>query len=266
MKGLGLYKRGVHNANKIDIKEVTHNFSHLPKKFHGFKVLHLSDLHFDPKLQTVENILKYLHQIEVDLCVMTGDYGAPFWIGSYSLEQNHIIQCMRELVKGIKAKHGLLGILGNHDSCNLVQPLEELGIKMLINEKHLINIDGDILQFIGTDDVHYFYTHNINDILKEAKDQFSIGLVHSPELFDIAQTMGIDLYLCGHTHGGQICLPFGIPILTHLKRGRRFYKGCWKFKNMRGYTSTGIGTTAAPVRFNTRPEIIVHKLCQEEGL
>ena len=61
--------------------------------------------------------------------------------------------------------------------------------------------------------------------------------------------------LCGHTHGGQICLPGGIPIFTHLYSGRKFYRGLWNYGNMKGYTSPGCGAVAIPVRFNSQSEI-----------
>ena len=81
---------------------------------------------------------------------------------------------------------------------------------------------------VGTDDVHYYFTDQAVHALEEARDAFTVALVHSPELYDVAAELGVDLYLCGHTHAGQVCLPGGRPLITHLSRGRRFFRGTWR--------------------------------------
>jgi len=93
--------------------------------------------------------------------------------------------------------------------------------------------------------------------LEAARHAFAIALVHSPEAFDIAADLGVDLYLCGHTHAGQVCLPGGRPVITHLSRGRRFYRGTWRHRGMVGIANAGAGTSGVPVRFHTRGEILV---------
>ena len=85
----------------------------------------------------------------------------------------------------------------------------------------------------------------------------NIALVHSPELVHQAAEAGASLYLTGHTHGGQISLPGGRPILTNLATGQRFASGQWRCGSMLGYTSPGVGVSGLPVRFNTRGEVTV---------
>jgi predicted MPP superfamily phosphohydrolase len=80
-------------------------------------------------------------------------------------------------------------------------------------------------------------------------------LVHSPEAALLAAEAGFALYLCGHTHGGQICLPGGIPVITNIQYRRRFASGPWRCGEMIGYTSRGLGTSGLPVRFFSRGEI-----------
>ncbi len=92
--------------------------------------------------------------------------------------------------------------------------------------------------------------------LEAARDAFTIALVHSPEAYDVAAHLGVDLYLCGHTHAGQVCLPGGRPVIRHLSRGRRFYRGTWRHRGMLGVTNAGAGTSGVPVRFNTRGEVL----------
>ena len=80
-------------------------------------------------------------------------------------------------------------------------------------------------------------------------------MIHSPELVPEAASAGMSLYLAGHTHGGQICLPGGLPIICHMAAPRRYATGLWRKGGMIGYTSTGVGTSGLPVRFNSRSEV-----------
>ncbi len=256
---IGKYKEGVYNAENIVLRELDLKFSNLPPKFESFTILHLSDLHFGciPGIEDI--ILKHLYNHEVDICVITGDY-----LEGLHVPINNAIESLRKITEGIKTRHGFLGILGNHDTCHMVAPMEDLGIRMLINENYRLHKEGDYIQFIGTDDVHYYYTDQAMHALENAGSDFSIALVHSPELFDIADEMGVNLYLCGHTHGGQVCMPGGTPLITHLNRGKDFYSGYWQYRNLQGVTSCGVGTSGIPVRFNTQGELSILKLNRGE--
>ena len=80
-------------------------------------------------------------------------------------------------------------------------------------------------------------------------------LSHTPEVYHEAAQAGFDLMLSGHTHGGQICLPGGIPVFTASKMPRTFARGSWRYREMVGYTSAGAGTCIADVRLNCPPEV-----------
>ena len=252
---INLYQKGVRNAENIILREMPLYFSNLPQSFDGFTILHLSDLHLDGMKGIEDRILHLLENRTVDLCVLTGDYRTKV-----HGPQKHIIQSMEYLLKRINSKHGFIGILGNHDGCHMLNPLEQIGIKMLVNSACFIYKDDERIRVIGTDDVHYYYTDQAMHALEHADDGFSIALVHSPELYDVAAELGVELYLCGHTHVGQICLPGGRAILTHLNRGRKYYRGYWKHLDMQGVTHAGVGTSGIPVRFNTRGEVLIHHL------
>ena len=99
------------------------------------------------------------------------------------------------------------------------------------------------------------YTDAADRALKSSAKGFRIGLVHSPEAVAQAAAAGIDLYLTGHTHAGQICLPGGIPIMTNSTVGRSYASGLWRYGNMVGYTSSGIGVSGLPLRFNSQGEV-----------
>jgi len=89
------------------------------------------------------------------------------------------------------------------------------------------------------------------------QNEFKLLLAHSPEIHWKAAQERIDLYLCGHTHGGQVCSKRYGPIVVNARDSRLQARGFWKYENMIGYTSTGVGTSAIPVRFNCPPEIAV---------
>jgi uncharacterized protein len=252
LKLTGQYERGVRNAWDIDVREVELRLPRLPSAFEGFTILHLSDLHLDGMPGLEDTILARVGAREFDLCVLTGDYRTELHGPIRST-----LARLRTLVSALRSRHGCLGVLGNHDGCHMVPPMEAMGVRMLINESVEIERGDARIQVIGTDDVHYYFTDQAVHALEKAGTLFSVALVHSPELYDLAAAMGVDLYLCGHTHAGQVCLPGGRAVVTHLSRGRRFYKGMWRHGAMVGLTNSGAGTSGIPVRFNTRGEALV---------
>ena len=248
----GLYPKWVRNAWDVALREIEVKVPRLPPAFDGFTLLHLSDLHLDGMPGLEDKVVGLLGEREFDLCVLTGDYRTELH-GPI----RPTLEGLARLVAGVKSRHGFLGVLGNHDDCHMVAPMEAMGIRMLINEAVEIARGGTRIQFIGTDDVHYYFTDQAVHALERAGPMFTIALVHSPEVYDLAAEMGVDLYLCGHTHGGQVCLPGGKPVITHLSRGRRLYKGMWRYKQMIGITNCGAGTSGIPVRFNTQGEVLI---------
>ena len=93
---------------------------------------------------------------------------------------------------------------------------------------------------------------------------FTIFLAHSPEAYQQAAQCQAQLYLCGHTHGGQICLPERGPILTNSRAPRFTASGSWQYRNMQGYTSRGAGPSGIPLRFNCPGEIALITLVKGE--
>jgi predicted MPP superfamily phosphohydrolase len=260
LKRCNQFERGRRNAENLVLRELVVRFSDLPRAFDGFTILHISDPHFDGMPGIEDRILDLVRAREVDLCVLTGDYRTELHgpIGAVMLS-------LERLVGGIRSTNGILGVLGNHDDCHMVAPMEKLGIRMLINESALVQRGLERLRIVGTDDVHYYYTDQSLHALEAARDDFTIALVHSPELYDAAAAAGVRLYLCGHTHGGQVCLPGGLAPLKHLRAGRHLFTGQWRHRNMLGVTNCGAGTSGIPVRFNTQGEVLLLRLCCDDG-
>jgi predicted MPP superfamily phosphohydrolase len=255
LKRVGQYQRGWLNATNIVLRDLELRFARLPPAFEGFSLLHITDPHLDGQPGIEDRIVELCRGREFDLCVLTGDYRTELH-GPIRA----VMASLKTMVRGIHSKEGFLGVLGNHDDCHMVAPMEEMGIRMLINESVILTRGGDRLRVVGTDDVHYYYTDQSLHALEAAREDFSIALVHSPELYDAAAEAGVALYLCGHTHGGQVCLPGGHAPLKHLRAGRHLFSGHWHHGGMQGITSSGAGTSGIPVRFNTQSEILALRL------
>lgn len=250
LKVLGLFELGVSNALDIQVHDIDVTFSNLPKACDGYRILHITDVHIDGCEGLSQKLASIVSECTADVCVMTGDY-------RFAMHGcNDVVMDLMELVvNNIQCPDGILAVLGNHDSQDMVSSFEDMGVRVLINETKIVKARGEQLIFTGTDDVHIFFTENAPMALRSAPEGFKIALIHSPEMAKEAADNGFDLYLCGHTHGGQICMPGGKPILTHLNQHKDLSDGLWKYKKMVGYTSPGAGTSVMPVRFFKRPEI-----------
>ena len=136
-----------------------------------------------------------------------------------------------------------------------------MGIKMLVNESDIIERGGQRLHLCGIDDAHFYRMDNIEKVAAAIpSDEFSILISHTPEVYRQAAHANFDLMLSGHTHGGQICLPGGIPITLDSVLPRHMGSGPWRYHDLIGYTSVGAGSSVVPVRFNCPPEITLHHL------
>jgi predicted MPP superfamily phosphohydrolase len=254
LKLTGLYRRGCKNAERIQVKHNDIGLKALPSRFDGYTLLHISDLHADMNEGAMRRLAELLPHMSYDTCVLTGDYrGATFGPFDAALED---LARIRSCLKG-----PVYGVLGNHDTICMVPELEEMGIRMLLNECEAIPRGDQVIYLAGIDDAHYYRVDNIEKAAAEIPDdKFSILLSHTPEIYRQAAHAGFDLLLSGHTHGGQICLPGSIPITLDSVLPRRMGSGPWKYHEMVGYTSVGVGSSIVAVRINCLPEITLHHL------
>lgn len=251
----GLYQRGRRNAGDLRLTQAEFRFAHLPPAFHGYGILHLSDLHLGSQPELGAVWAERLRGVEADLVAITGDFQCH---GRPGPEET--VERLAPLLAALTPGDGVVAILGNHDEAGLVEALEARGVTVLVNESRTLSRHGQHIHVVGTDDVHCFYTPAAPQALARCGDGFRIALVHSAELADHAEAAGYALYLSGHTHGGQIALPGGRPLLTMLDRHRQLARGVWRHGRLQGHTSAGTGTGEPPVRFNTRPEATLIRL------
>ena len=250
------YNLGAKNNLKYQVRRHDFVIRDLPPAFDGFKIMHLSDIHADAIQDRAQTLCTLLKAQQADICVITGDYRFK----THSSYQQSL-EVMTEILQAINTPYGTWGILGNHDFIEFVAPLERAGLSMLLNESVAIEKEGEKIWLNGVDDAHFYHCADLSKTLKDIPPQeINVLLSHTPEIYRQAALEEIDLFLCGHTHAGQICLPGGYPPMTNADCPLKFCRGRWKFLEMQGYTSAGTGSSGVPVRFNCAPEIAIHTL------
>lgn len=256
LTGCGMLNRGYRNSMDYRVEYVETRFDVLPKAFDGLRILQIADPHFDGIPDGGKKLSSILSSLEFDLCVLTGDYRFLTFH-----EYTQPIKILSNIIRLLECEHGIFGILGNHDFVEMAPMMEQLGIRMLLNENFSLVKSGKTIHIAGVDDPHYHGCHDLRKALTGLpREDFTLLLSHSPEIIKQAEAAGADYYLCGHTHAGQICLPGGVPIITNAHCSRKYTKGSWSFGSMHGHTSRGTGSSGISVRFFCPPEITIHSL------
>jgi predicted MPP superfamily phosphohydrolase len=256
LRAVGLYGTGRRNSLSPVVRRITLSYTNLPAAFDGFRLLQLSDFHIDGVDGLAEALAAVLAGIRADLCVFTGDYRFED-SGACAA----VYPRMRKVIAAISAEYGILGILGNHDPAEIVWGLEALGVRMLVNEAVEIRRGADSLWVAGVDDPFDYRCDDLDAALENVPSNgFKILLAHAPEIYRSAAARGVDLYLSGHTHGGQIRLPLLGALKHNSHCPKAFSHGRWKHAGMHGYTTAGVGCSTVPVRFNCLPEVVLFEL------
>ncbi len=254
LQSTGFYWRGRQNTLKHQLVKNDVRIAGLPASFDGFTLLHLSDVHADMYPPALDALIARVKPLDYDICVMTGDYRARTF-GSIDAA----VEAMTYLLEHLKSP--VYSVLGNHDSVRMIPQLEQAGCQFLLNETIKIQQKDEILYLAGIDDAHYYRVDNIEKVAEQIDPgHISILLSHTPEIYRQAAHAGFNLMLSGHTHGGQICLPGGIPVTLDATLPRHMGSGAWQYGKLQGYTSRGAGTSIVPVRINCLPEITMHRL------
>ncbi len=256
----GLYSRGIQNARKPIVRRLRLHFPDLPAAFDGFQILHLSDLHIDGVDGLAEALAGVLKDLRPDVCVITGDY-------RFDDEGpcDEVYRRMPIILSSISAKYGIFGILGNHDASEIAFALEDMGVQMLINDAVEIEKGRASVWLAGIDDPFDYKCDDLPAALSGIPSRgFKILLAHTPELYEEASVRDVDLYLCGHTHGGQIRFPKIGAVRNNVDCPKEYTHGQWLHGRMHGYTSAGAGCSSLPIRYNCPPEVVLIELSREK--
>jgi hypothetical protein len=252
-KWSGLLPRGKANALAFEIREIPVIDPTLPAAFDGYRILFMSDLHLDGLNGLPERLCGLLPTVQADLCLLGGDYRMASY-GSFNGARERLVQ----IIPYIRARDGIAAILGNHDCLEVLTTFMKLKVVPLVNDSMEVTRGTDTIRVAGVDDPHSFRAHDPDMAFADIPSgSWTIFLGHSPEVYHEAWERGAALYLAGHTHGGQVRLPGRGPIFTHCRAPRAFAAGRWEYHGMQGYTSSGVGVSGVPVRFNCPGEICI---------
>ncbi len=237
---------------RISLERVSMSLPKLPSAFDGFKIAVLSDFHLHPftTIELIREAVALANGLQPDLVVLLGDYVDA------SAEAIH--ELAPELAT-LNARFGVFGVLGNHDhwkGAKIVRrALRNSGIAMLENSGIPLTIGRSALFLAGLESA-WCGRPDINAALQDRRGDIpTILLIHEPDYADTSATDGrIALQLSGHSHGGQVRLPF-IGALELPSWGRRYDHGLYHLREMLLYTNRGIGLVDIPVRFNCPPEV-----------
>jgi len=239
----------------IKIEDISIEIKNLPPSFKEIKIIHLSDFHSKNFGKREREVLKNLQQLNPDFIFITGDF-----IDWRTRDLNSCQDFWKELSKNYPQK--VFGVLGNHEHHHLKfktikNLLAESGIEILDNKTKKIKKNEDFIYLIGVDDPREGYD-NIEKAMAGIEDGVpKILIAHSPEIFRKVREKNIDLVLVGHTHGGQINIPFITDLFSPVKYDKKYKSGLFKEDSTYLYVNRGIGTTFLPIRFNSFPEITI---------
>ncbi|MTI70341.1 MAG: metallophosphoesterase [Firmicutes bacterium] len=238
---------------KVDSKDIS-------KAFSGYKIVHLSDIHNKKFHENGENLIKKIYKEEPDLIAITGDL-----IDKRRYNETLSLNLLKKFIEIAPIYY----VTGNHEFYSgkfkgLEKKLKELNVKVLRNERVEITRDNKGLNILGIDDYTFFnnmieYNDNLSKLTKGLEDKnFTVLLSHRPEKISKYKQYPIDLVLSGHSHGGQIKLPF-IGGLVAPDQGilPKYYSGLYKEDKTKMIVNRGLGNSLFPQRLFNRPEIVV---------
>lgn len=237
-------------TSSIAARKYTVRISGLPREFEGFTILHLSDLHSKWFGNNQKRLLAAINREHFDIVALTGDLVN---------KRNPRLEPALELIKGLKDKP-VFFVPGNHEwwsGYTLREPLISLGVNILENKSVKISKGESHLWLAGVDD-----PYSGRDDLEKALEKVNDGgpvilLAHAPEIFQKGVNSEVDLILVGHTHGGQIRLPFiGAVIVPGQKLFPQYDYGHYSQGRCKMIINGGLGESGLPIRFNIRPEIV----------
>jgi predicted MPP superfamily phosphohydrolase len=227
----------------------------LPKPLDGLRIAHLSDLHYGPLTSSehLKRAVQAANDLRPDITVLTGDY--------ISQDRAYAEPCA-EVVGRLRARHGVYGILGNHDHWTDAKLITDLfraeGIRMLINEGMRMDIDGASFWLAGVDDRMVGLEDLPLALAGASETELKIVLAHNPIILRRAAAADVDLVLSGHTHGGQVT--WRSERSRSGRPRRRLLRGLGRRGHTQIYVSRGLGTVVMPIRYGCPPEVSLLEL------
>jgi predicted MPP superfamily phosphohydrolase len=237
----------------LEVSSLSMILPRLHPAFDNYRIIQISDIHMETWMnrKRLAEVVKMVNWLHADLVVITGDFVTDLF---HRTPANLV-----ESLSQIKAREGVFAVLGNHDywtnARSIRQVLASSGIAELKNQVHTLRRGAAQLHIAGVDD-YWENKARLREVLDHLPPEgAAILLAHEPDYAVVsAQSGRFDLQLSGHTHGGQVILPWIGPIVLPMY-GRKFPVGLYQVGDMQLYTNRGLGTARPQIRFNCRPEI-----------
>lgn len=242
---------------RLETKLVELSHGRLPPALNGLRIVHFSDVHygFYYGAKNLEALVKTINGLSPDLIAFTGDL--------FDAEVRPYAEECGDLLKKLEAPLGKFSVLGNHDYYARPDPILELyeraGFQLLRNRNVTLPVNGGVMQIAGVDDMLNGTPDPAATLAGLDPEAFTLLLAHEPDFADWKWPFPADLQLSGHSHGGQVRLPW-IGAIHTPPGGRKYVRGLYRLAGERErfvYTGRGIGTTHLPIRLLCRPELTV---------
>jgi uncharacterized protein len=244
--------------NWIQVVPIQLTIPHLDRAFDQFKLVQISDLHIGKYMpeSRLARIIQLVNQQQPDAIAITGDI--------VSKRSRFQAEKLQQQLSQLQAKSIIVAVLGNHDHSRrlklLKQTLAASKIDNLDNQVYIVQRGLKQLAFAGLDDP-YWGKPNLQQVINHLPDRVpTIFLVHEPDYIETSvKTHKFALQLSGHSHGGQIKIPFFAPLVLPFG-GQKYFAGLNQVEDTIAYTNRGLGMTNLPMRIGSRPEITVFTL------
>ena len=259
--GLGLATyAGTHGRHQIELTKRTIPIRNLPDAFQGFRIAQISDIHLEEYTEPfyLEEFVRRINALKPDLVLLTGDFisAGP---RAFSFAHKAAGVCA-EILEGLTCPQRY-AILGNHDVTvgpeHVIQPLQAHGTPVLVDSYVPIERGKDHIWLSGACDPGTS-TCYLDMAIPPMPNAPVIFMAHEPDFVDTVVKHPrfplIDLMLSGHTHGGQVRLPFLGPLILPTM-GKKYVEGIFHFDHMQLYVNRGVGTVGLPFRFNCPSEL-----------
>jgi predicted MPP superfamily phosphohydrolase len=260
VSAVSAYARLIEPYNYL-ISETDVYIRDLPQAFQGFRITQLTDVHHSRILgiEEVRRVINIAQQTKPDLFVLTGDYTTSY--------RRYIEPCA-EALSTLSAPEGVWAVLGNHDHYTdpelTTRALQRRHISVLGNAHTTLQRGSDSIQLSGIDDWSWNATDWQRAFSGLQPTTPTILLSHQPGVLDLEQTQRVALILSGHTHGGQLKLPFVGAPARFATQDLQYARGLFRRADTQLYVSAGTGVIGLPLRFGVRPEIAVLRLQREK--
>jgi uncharacterized protein len=241
----------------------------LPEVWDGFRVVQLSDLHYDPyfSIVPIRKAVGLVNGLRPDLVVITGDFvTVPLPDVSNRFRARNSAadaEPCAKILSPLRAPYGVWASMGNHDAFSdeprVIEILQSQGIRVLRNAQAPLERNGSRLWLAGIDDLLEGEPDIDQTLRGIPPSEPVILLAHEPDFAINVAGYAVDLQLSGHSHGGQVRLPYvGALILPDM--ARKYPMGMYQVGGLRLYTNVGLGTIRLPVRLNCPPEVTLFTL------